>query len=255
MLENLPHEYKPLLILSGLVLVMLALFLGFKTWLTFREATQVGKPVPYEYTVSIEGIGEAKVKPDVSQISFTVESQKPTLEEAQKDNTGRMNTLLEQLIALGVEKKDLQTSSYNSYENKVYDNTGLNYKSYGWVVSQSVEVTIRDLEKISSVLALLGQNNASNITGPNFSTENDQVAVNEAREKALADAKQKANMIAKELGMDLGSPTSYSEWKDESSYHGYTAKAEMLDASAEPTVEPGENTFKLHVTISYIIKR
>lgn len=254
MLTNIPHEHKPLLILSGVVLVMLALFLGFKTWLTFREATQVGKPVPYEYTVNIEGIGEAKAKPDVSRISFGVESQEPTLKQAQNDNTGRMNNLLDQLVALGIEKKDIQTSSYNSYENKVYDSTGLNYKSYGWIVSQSVEVTIRDLEKISSVLALLGQNNASNISGPNFSVESDQAAVNEAREKALADAKQKVDAISKQLGIELGTPTSYSEWKEDGPSYGYSMKAEAGDMM-EPRVEPGENTVKLHVSLGYVIER
>lgn len=254
MLANIPHEHRPLLILSGLVLLMLALFLGFKTWLTFREALQVGKPVPYEYTVGIEGIGVAKVKPDTAKVSFNVESRKKSQAEAQIDNTTRTNRFLEQLIATGIEKKDIQTTTYTSFEDTTYDEKTASYKSLGWMVIQTIDVTIRDLEKISTVLTLLGQNNATKISGPNFSVENDQVAVNEAREKALADAKQKMEAISRQLGIELGTPTSYSEWKEDGGYYGYAARSEMGDAN-EPTVEPGENTVKLHVSLSYIIER
>lgn len=257
MLSNIPHEHKPLLVLSAIVLAMLALFLAFKTWLTFAEAIQVGKPVPYEYTVNIEGVGVAQAKPDVSKITFYVESKKSTLEEAQKDNSTRTNALLEKLTALGMEKKDVQSSYYNSYENQIYDDKTMTHKSFGWIVSQSLEVTIRDLEKISLVLEMLGQNGASNISGPNFSVENDSTALQEARIKALADAKNRAQTIAKELGVKLGSPNSYSEYKEDVPGYGYAMKGEMMDASGSvaPTIEPGQNSIKLHVTVSYVLER
>lgn len=255
---NMTHEHKWLLILSAAVLSMLTLFLAFKTWLVFKEAGQVGKPVPYEYTVSIEGVGIAYAKPDISKITFYVESKKPTLEEAQKDNTQQMNGLLEKLVASGIERKDIQTTYYNSYEDQIYDYERSEYKSFGWIVSQSIELTLRDLEKVPATLALLGQNGATNISGPNFATENDSAVLSEAREKALADAKQKADAISSQLGVKLGQPTSYSEWKDEGgSMFGYTAKAEMGGpaADAAPTIEAGEDMIKLHVNVSYVITR
>lgn len=257
MLSNLPHEHKPLLILSAIVLLMLALFLALKSWLTFAEARQVGKPVPYEYTVNIEGVGTAQAKPDQGKISFSVESKHAVLAEAQTENSKRTNLLLGKLTAMGIEEKDVQTSSYNSYEDQRYnDKTGI-YDSYGWIVTQSVDVTIRDLEKMSPVLTWLGQNGATNISGPNFSVENDEVALQEAREEALADAKQKADTIAKQLGIKLGTPTSYSEWKEDAMpNYGYATKGEVtIGDSNSPTIEPGENKVKMHVTVSYVIER
>lgn len=255
--STLPHEHKWLIVLSALVLALLSLFLAFKSWLTFKEAWQVGKPVPYEYTVNIEGVGIAYAKPDISKITFYVESKNTTLEEAQNDNTKQTNALLEKLVASGIERKDIQTTYYNSYENQIYDYERAEYKSFGWIVSQSIELTLRDLEKVSAALALLGQNGATNITGPNFAVENDSVAMQEAREKALADAKQKAATISQQLGIKLGLPTSYSEWKEEVPDYGYSMKAEtgMSEPSAAPTIETGENATKLHVSLSYVIER
>ncbi len=253
MLTNIPHEHKPLLVLSAIVLLMLALFLALKSWLTFEQAREVGKPVPYEYTVNIEGIGTAQAKPDLGKISFSVESKASLLSDAQNDNSKRTNMLLGKLTAMGIEEKDIQTSSYNSYEDQRYNDKTGTYDSYGWIVTQSVDVTIRDLEKMSPVLTWLGQNGATNISGPNFSLENDAAALQEARGEALADVKQKAETIAKELSITLGSPTSYSEWKEDVPTHAYGMKAEAV--AVDPTIEPGQNTVKLHVSLSYVIKR
>ncbi len=258
MLSNLPHEHKPLLILSAIVLLMLALFLALKSWLTFEEARWVGKPVPYEYTVNIEGVGTAHTKPDLAKISFSVESKQAVLADAQNENTKRMNNLLGKLVAMGIEQKDMQTSSYNSYEDQRYnDKTGV-YDVYGWIVSQTVDVTIRDLEKVSSILTWLGQNEATNISGPYFSVQDDSAAQQEAREKALTDAKQKADSIAKQLGIKLGPPTSYGEWKEDMPYYG-SGKGGMMDAMGStpvvPTIQPGLSTTKLHVNLSFTIER
>ncbi|MBI5369775.1 SIMPL domain-containing protein [Candidatus Uhrbacteria bacterium] len=260
MLQNLPHEHRPLLVLMAVVLFMLALFLGFKTWLTYRQAIQVDKPVPYEYTISVEGIGTAQVKPDVARVSFSIETRKPTLAESQTENTATMNGLLEKLTGAGVEKKDVQTTSYNSYEDKLYDSQNAAYKSYGWIMSQSVTVTLRDFDKMPSVLGVIGQNGATNISGPNFQVESDTVAMQEARNLALTDAKAKADAISSKLGIMLGLPTSYNEWKEDNGgpYPYATMKAEGMgggEAPSEPTVEPGQNNLKLHVSLSYVIKR
>lgn len=256
---NIPREYKGLVMLLALVLILLALFLGFKSWLTLKEANQVGKPIPYEYTVNVEGIGRAQIKPDIAKIVFSMETKGSTLEEAQQQNSTGTNTLLAKILESGIEKKDIQTTSYSSYEDQRYDDKNGTYKSFGWIISQSITITLRDLEKASTIFELLGQNGVTNISGPDFSVENDQSALQEARVKALSDAQQKANTIAQQLELKLGTPTNYNEWKEEAvPNYGFAMNdgfTEMPTSTSEPNIETGENTVILHVNLSYVIQQ
>ncbi|MBI4714167.1 SIMPL domain-containing protein [Candidatus Uhrbacteria bacterium] len=258
MITNLFSDNKTLNVLSALVLITLALFLGFKTWFTWRESVQVGKPTPYEFTINVDGVGRAEIRPDIARVSFAVESRAETLSSAQNDNSERMNSLIEKIKTLGMDAKDIQTSTYNAYEEKKYDpQTGTYDKVIGWVVSQTVELTIRDLEKVSSILETVGQNNATNISGPNFAVENDLKAVDEARLEAIADAQSRAQAIADQLGVKLNTPTSYNEWKDGGPIiYGY-AKVEAVadDVSVAPTIEEGQEEVTLHVSVTYSIKQ
>ncbi|MBI2475477.1 SIMPL domain-containing protein [Candidatus Uhrbacteria bacterium] len=255
MITNL-NEHKFLRVLSALVLVMLSLFLIFKTWQTLREAIQVGKPTPNEFTISVDGVGRAEIKPDIAKVTFSVETREKTLEVAQNKNSENMNALIEKVKSLDIDKKDIQTSTYNAYEEKKYDpQTGTYGNTINWVVNQSIDLTIRDLEKVSSVLEIVGQNGATNISGPNFAVENDQTALDEARLAAIADAKSRAQTIAEQLGVKLRSPISYTEWKDGGGIiYSNTAKAESVSATP-PTIEEGQEQVTVHVSISYAIKQ
>jgi uncharacterized protein YggE len=255
MITNI-HENKWLHVLSLIVLLMLALFLGFKTWQTLREAMQVGKPTPYEFTISVEGVGRAEIKPDMAKVTFSVESRAKTLDLTQNNNSEKMNALIEKVKSLNIDEKDIQTSNYNAYEEKKYDpETGTYGNTIGWVVSQSIDLTIRDLEKISSILETIGQNGATNISGPNFSIENDQTALDEARLAALDDAKSRAQTIAEQLGVKLRSPISYTEWKEESGVSFYAMEKAVSVPDSAPTIEEGQEKVTIHVSISYAIKQ
>lgn len=236
---------------------MLALFLGFKTYLTWRESRQVGKPAPYDFTISVDGTGRSEIKPDIASITFSVESRAKTLDTTQNENSEAMNALIEKIKALGIDKKDIQTSNYNAYEEKKYDpETGTYGNTIGWVVSQSVELTIRDLEKVSSVLETAGQNGATNIYGPNFAVEDDQKALDEARLQAIKDAQARAQTIADQLGVKLGNTASYREWKEGGGVIYYdTSTKEAGVPSSAPTIEEGQEKIVLNVSISYTIKQ
>ncbi|MEK7615491.1 MAG: SIMPL domain-containing protein [Patescibacteria group bacterium] len=242
--------------LAALVLLLLALFLGFKTWQTAREAIQVGKAPATEHTLSVEGIGIATIKPDVAGVSFSVETKGKDLPETQSKNATTMNALIASMKELGMEEKDIQTSSYNSYEDKVYNPRTNTYTSNGWVVTQQVNLTIRNTEKVSPILSKLGTLGATNISGPNWRVENDASTVDVAREKAITDAHARAEKMAKQLGVKLGRIVAYSEGQNNSQPMPYAMKSDMMNASAPaaPEIEAGENTVKLQVNITYVIE-
>lgn len=254
--ESMNSQNKPLAAVVFLVLLLLSAFLVAKTWLAIREAQQVGQPIPYEYQISVEGVGEAKAVPDLARVTYMVETRGPSTEEAQNKNTSVGNTIIDRLTQEGVEKNNIKTTNYSSYQNFVYDEAGNQLPGGDWTTVQTVDVTLRDLAKVPSILTLLGQLGSTNISGPAFEVENQETAKDEARLLAIRDLKEKAQQIASELGLDLKEISSYSEYMDNPYYYGYDGKGAMAVSapSATPTVAPGEQSIKLHVTAVYTLQ-
>ncbi len=247
------NEHKLLMSLSAIVLCLLALFLAAKTWQSVREAQQVGEPVPYEYMISIEGIGEATAVPNLAKFMYSVESRGSTTEDAQNKNASIGNAIIEGLTKDGIEKKDIKTTYYNSYQNYTYDANGNSLPGGDWSTTQSVEVTIRDISKSSSILTLLGQLGATGISGPSFEVEDDTQAMNAARLLAIDDVKSKAELIASKFNLKLKKMSGYSEYAD-APYYGYDGKGgmgAMNTQATNPTISPGEQEIKLRVSASY----
>ena len=235
-----------LLVLSAFATI----FLWAKTNLTLRQTREVGKPAPVEHTISVDGTGKAAAKPDVATVYFGVESRGKNAAEAQTKNTESMNGLLAKVKGLGIGEDDIQTSSYNSNED--FDYTQAGRVSKGWVVSQQVTVKVRDVSKISSVLATAGQNGATNISGPTFTIDDPSNLLAQARAKALEDAAKKAAALAASLGVRLERVVGYNEGSGGSPIPLYFGKAVSADVGGgAPDIQPGQNEVQLNVSVTY----
>ena len=256
LMENVTPEHKVPKFFFILVLLLLSIFLAAKTWLTIREAKEVGEPVPYEYSISVEGLGEATAVPDIAKITYSIETKGATTQESQEKNATVGNVIIARLATEGTEKKDVKTTYFNTYQDYSYDEFGNSVLNEEWITTQSVEVTIRDIEKASSTLTLLGGLGATGIYGPTFEVENNEDAKDEARLLAIKDVKEKAQLIATEFGLKLKEVSSYSEWTDTPyyAYGGYGGSYESTTMEKSPSVEPGEEKIKLHVTATYTFK-
>ncbi|TAK04288.1 DUF541 domain-containing protein [Patescibacteria group bacterium] len=240
---------------ASLALVLLCafgtMFLWAKTDLAMRQARQVGRPEPLEHVISVEGTGKALGKPDIATVYFGVESRGADVASAQTKNTESMNALLGKMKALGISEDDIQTSSYNSYEDIEYTSSGRQPK--GWVVSQQVTVKVRDVAKIASVLQTAGQNGATNISGPSFTIDDPSNLLAEAREKALKDAQEKAVSLAATLGVRLERVVGYSEYSGGGPvpYYDRAMSAGFGGGIEAPNIQPGQNEVSLNVSVTY----
>src|ERR1035437_5505007 len=126
----------------------------------------------------------------------------------------------------------------------------------GYQVSESISVKLRDLSKAGSLLASLGSAGVSNLNGPSFGVDNPDSVQAEARSKAIADAKSKAQELAKELGVRIVRITSFSE--NNGSYPGpimYATSASTGSAkTAAPEIAAGQQEVNDNVTITYEIR-
>lgn len=246
------HENKPYALAILLVLAFLVVFLMAKTGETIRRTKEIGKAVPYEHQITVDGVGKVSGVPDIATVSMGIDTKGDTVAVAQQQNTDAMNALIAAVVALDVSKDDIQTSNYNVYENTVYDPDSGETSSDGWTVSQSLSIKVRDTSKISAVLDAAGKNGATNIYGPNFTIDDTSNLKNEAREEAIADATEKAEVLSETLGVRLERVVGYSEWSDSGypmPYYSADLAAGMGGASIE--VLPGTDEVTLNVSITF----
>lgn len=222
-------------------------------------------------TITVSGTGEVVVVPDIATVSFGVTAESLDVAKAQTDSATKINKIIDFLKTKGVEAKDIKTTNYNIYPRYDYRNVacplvqttiypsvpcgGSKQVLAAYVVSQTVEVKIRDITKAGEILSGVGEFGVTDVSGLNFTIDNDQAVKDQARDLAIKDAKAQAEVLAKGLGIRLVKITSFSENGNSPVYYGVSAK--MMD-SAAPSVAPqvpvGENKITSNVSITYEIK-
>ena len=246
-------------VLIGLVLFTLFIFLGEKSYQTMLAANQIGQPVPAEHTVTFDGVGKTTMTPDIAVMTFGILSTDTTVASAQKQNTDKMNTLMSKMKGAGIANADLQTVDYSAYEKTVWNQVKQISESQGWIVSQSLQVKIRDVQKVSDIVQIAGQSNVTNINGPTFTVDVPSKYESEARTKALADARQKAQTLAQALGLKIDQVVGYSESKNNPN----PPVPYMMDAktavgggpSAAPEISVGTQDLILNVSVTYLLSK
>ncbi|MFH0779593.1 MAG: SIMPL domain-containing protein [Parcubacteria group bacterium] len=260
--EKKPHPHCAMphtvvfTVFIAIVVVCLSVFLAAETRTALKEYNYVGKASSIPYTISISGEGKVTAAPNIATVAVGFSNDKATVAEAQKENTTKMNDIIASIKTLGVEEKDIKTSNYNIYPKYEW----LNNKNIltGYTVSQSVDVKIRDTKKISDILKIAGEKGANQIGSLNFEID-DKVALQaEARQKAIDDAKTKAQALAKQLGVKFSKIVSFSE----SNYQPVMYKSAYAadfgmggggESAPAPSIQSGENEIKANVTITYEI--
>lgn len=252
-----------------IVSVLSAVFLSVKT---FKE---IGKDQngPGFNVVTVSGKGEVLAVPDIATINFTVKETSESVSSAQKLATEKINKITALLKEKGIEEKDIKTTSYNIYPKQEwrYD-TGTaeclvgypcppNGRSViiGYDVSQTTQVKVREVEKAGDLLSLIGNEEISNVSGLQFSIDDEDSLKAEARSLAIADAKEKAQKLADDLGVKLKTIVSFNEEGNRPIYdYGYGGDSKMMYSSVEaglgaPELSMGEDTIISNVSITFEI--
>lgn len=250
------------------VLFLLAAFLAVQTLTGLAELRFIGSGVPATNTISVEGVGKAVAVPDIATISFTVQFKESTVAAAQAKATKLTNEVLAYLDDQDIDEKDIKTTSYNVYPQYDYMQTvcipgvpcrGGESVLSGYQVQQSVSVKIRDLEEVGTILGGLGEMNVQNINGPNFEIDDLDTVKAEAREEAIKEAKDKAKVLAKELGVTLVRVVGF--WEDNGGYgypvmyeSSYAKGGDSMNAAPSPEIPVGESEISTRVNITYEIR-
>lgn len=207
-------------------------------------------------TLSVSGTGSINKAPDMASVSAGVQSRAETAQAALTDNNTKMQSLFDTLEAAGIEKKDIQTSNFNIHPQLVYPRVKDNEeeqapKIVGYVVNNQVSVNIYKLDLVGSVLTALVDAGANNISGLSFDISDKDALLDEARKQAIADARAKAELYAKELGTSIKRLESLSESGGFQAPQPVMMRAKMELAAAPVPVAEGEMSISITVNTSW----
>jgi uncharacterized protein YggE len=246
------EENKPFALVLLLLGAFMVVYFNARITQVQRETDHLDKPMPYEHKIVVDGTGTVTGTPDIATVTLGVDSKGEDVATTQTQNSTTVNGLLAQVKALGVEDADVQTSNYSVYENNEWNPETQTYDAKGWIVSQTLTVKVRDTAKVSAILDAAGKSGVTNVSGPSFTIDDPSNLKDQAREKAVADAKSKAEKLAAELGLRLERVVGYTEYAN-TPYPYYDTYALSASGSVPPTISPGSNDVSLNVSVTYKI--
>lgn len=233
-------------------ILLLIIMAGFSVMLFVNPPARAESGVTGLRQVTVVGHGEIKGKPDTAQVQIGVENEAATTKEALAQNSAQVAVIIEQLKKLGIAEKDMQTSNFSI--SAKYDKDGRQVTGYN--VSNSVSVKIRQLDKAGALLDQVVQAGANRIYGINFSVDDPSALLNQARDKALADAKAKAGQLAQGAGAKLGQVLVLTENIGEAPVPRFAAGAMLKNADgvSEVPLQAGEQTFSLQIQATFELR-
>ncbi|MDG4665273.1 SIMPL domain-containing protein [Mycobacterium sp. 236(2023)] len=194
--------------------------------------------------VTVVGSGEVQGTPDTLTLNASMEFLQPDATAAMNQTNERQQAVIDGLVGLGIDRADIATTAADLQPQYGSDSTSIS----AYRATNSVNVTIRDLEKASDAISLIVSTggNAARINSISYSIEDDSQLVRDARARAFEDAKDRAGQYAELSGLGLGKVISISE--SGGAVPPVPVQAPRAMEAAVP-MEPGQQTVGFSVTV------
>lgn len=207
-----------------------------------------------ENTIYMNGYAEKKAVPDTATLHIGVVVQNSTASGATAGNAALMSAVIEELKALGLEDREIQTSYVSVYPEYNYNGKPI---ITGYSASNSVQITTMDLDKLGDIIDRSTAAGANQIGSISFSVSSEMQK--ELREElmtaAVADARSKAEMLAGSLGVEIvGVQTSSISDSTTSRIYYETPQEAKDEAEVSTPIQPGESTVTMSVQVTYVIE-
>ncbi|HEU5482607.1 MAG TPA: SIMPL domain-containing protein [Sphingomicrobium sp.] len=217
-----------------------------------QVTTELSQPISGT-RLDITATGEVSRVPDIAIINAGVVTRATTAGAAIQQNATRMERVIAALKSAGIADRDIQTSSINLNPEYRYEENKPP-QLVGYSASNQVTIRFRDIRNSGRILDALVAQGANQINGPTMTIEHPEAALDEARAKAIAAGRARAELYARALGKQVArvilvSESSFSHpVPPPMPYQAMAARAE----SADTKIEPGEQ--KLQVNLSMVFE-
>ena len=218
-----------------------------------RQGTATDASGPETTLVTVSASAEARRPPDIAMLSTGVVSLAPDANGAIRRNAEQMSRVVAALREAGIADKDVQTSGVSLNPDYQYL-TNRPPRIKGYYASNTVNVTVRDIGRLGGILDALVATGANQINGPTFDIEDKDAVLDEARTKALAKSRARAEGYAKRLGLRVRRVLSIDETGGRGApvpAYARTAVVAQNAADASAPIAPGENVLSLNLDVIY----
>jgi uncharacterized protein len=204
-------------------------------------------------TISVTGSGTASAKPDMAEVQFGVQAVSSNPTDAVSKNADQMNAVMDVLQGLNIDSANIQTTNYSMWIETINDTNGNPAGDQRYHVSNQVNVRLRNLTQIGALLEEVINAGVNNVSGITFGVADTNKLTQAAMDDALADAQQKAERMAKDLGVRLGDVQSIIEPVTTSSPGPYLAESPVASAAGVP-IAAGQFTQNMQVQVTFAIE-
>lgn len=205
-----------------------------------------------ERTVTVSAAGQARAEPDIARISAGVAVEASTAREALTANSAAMARIIAGLKDNGIDAKDIQTSSFSidpRYNNPLEGQTAV---ITGYRVSNQVEVTARDLQRLGEVMDSLVVLGANQMHGLTFDVSKAETLKDDARKDAIANALRRAKLYANAAGAEVGEVIAIAE--EAAQFQPVAVPMQRAMKAESVPIESGSQTLEARVTVTWALK-
>jgi hypothetical protein len=205
--------------------------------------------------ITVTGEATIETAPDLAEVNGGVTTEAKTAREASNANARAMTAVIAALKSAGIAESDIRTARLSLYPvtTPARNDPPRASQIAGYRAGNSITVKVRDIAKVADTLDVFVASGANTIGNIHFVVSNPSKALDEARARAIGDARRKAEIYAKAAGATLGKPLAISEAGAATPPIMFAAKAREMAAPGIP-VAPGEQTLHVNVSVTFELK-
>lgn len=245
-LKNFPYASTPIfataLAIIGVLLVVKIFDIPYPISVTNRTVSA---------ELSVVGEGKVDVVPDTANVSVgIIVSDAKTVQEAEGKISETNNKIVSALKALGIDKKDIKTTNYSINPNYNFD--GGRNNIIGYYGNATLTVKVRDTKTLPKIITAATDAGANQVYNTGYAVEDPAKYREQARDKAIQNAKEQAQKLATQLGIKLGRVVNIVESAPQGGPISILRAApEGLGGATLPELQPGTQTIASVVTLYF----
>jgi uncharacterized protein YggE len=236
----------------SLVLLVAALLVSAVA-MPVAAQTPVQPNVP---SITVSGFGEASGDPDVAYITLGADIATSDVAEAVAQANTEIDAIIAAITETGVAAEDIQTTNFSVWpEDRSDPQTGMPTGERVYHVQNQVNITVRDIEQIGTVIEAGLSAGADSVYGLSFGIDDRAALEQEARLEAIADAQDRAAKLAEAMGVTVGEPIIISETFGNFPlpYASFDVARGLGGGGGEPPISAGQLSVSVQVNVTFAI--
>lgn len=207
-------------------------------------------------TLTVVGYAESKEKNQIAKFSAGINTINSDKDVAVKETNAKIDEITKAVKDFGIKADDIVTQSMSIYQmqENVYEDGRQIQKPGQWNVGNTIEITLRDVDRVNGLADILSKSGATNVWGPNFQLDRSDVVADTLTEDAVASAKTKAEAIAKASGATLGRVMSVTEGGATGGVMYPVMMKDGIGGGGGASLESGTSTVSKSVTVVWELR-